>query len=784
MSATRISLPTKKRREAASVARAEMADMEGPPRGAGAPDDDPDYLNSNEFIKDEKMDNFVKKHVHPDLQDLFDRSVLEMLVTQGEEFDPPFLFNGENTKPHFLPGLLFPERFTDPKGKMHVLLRQPIQEDNFDHPSREDDEDHEDDEDDNEEIYQIEIKAGRNLIYRKLCNEFVKEFNEMAGMDIAYSPSPNKKLHLTQTKFEPTRYVVFYCRRCADPEAGFCVPVARGRFALGTPQEEDVSTCLLLIESVFFHNQSCKAPASNQACQGLDGYGYDLVPPPPENGHKLSKLNELLSRAYGPWIESINQLQPDAADLPGEPINFGLPEHLCRDNRRQVPLDKPETFPPGVNLQYHTHYASWILYNLIARYNLTEQWTMYRPRTSENKIDNDRWETTKVMSPPNGPTVHMYMNGINLLFGGHQLQRDGRTLQAPGEEPDLHQMGHRDIFSPIFEPDPKSKPDSLLAKHSPLLRGLHAPMTVNVGLETFRSIWVNTISNVVSVKKHAILVNSADTVHGGMNWNLKDPSKADWRPSLHLVFGSVRYPKVPGSIAFAVNEGTYCPAEHLGYLTTSRYVEDALQEEFLKTHNRTVELFKLLSQRDEQLLNPEIKLLMKGYSTFGEPAVSDEAKAAANEDEPGAAANEDEPNVVQDEVKAAEKGDEPVVQDEAKAAEKRDEPVVQDAAKAAEKGDETVVQDEANAAKTFDGVEDGVEDGTKAAATSKTREVAGVSGGGGTARTKSKTKAAATSKTREVAGVSGGGGTARTKSSRKRKKKKCRQGSGGQGKRC
>jgi hypothetical protein len=234
----------------------------------------------------------------------------------------------------------------------------------------------------------------------------------------------------------------------------------------------------------------------------------------------------------------------------------------------------------SINVSAHTQYISWMLYAWVARFNLVQEWTSYRPHPNPVKAGHPSLhEKGKkktycyTLEPePNRP-VHLYLNGIYLLFGGMQLDKTSKRLIAPGEQPYLHQMAHGDFSSTSFKlqgSDDDEVDPFIWARDSPLLKGLSHPCTFNIAIENERTIWVNKISNEVRFKTNVTLANSADTIHGGFVWNGHDfkdeEDKFFYKPSMHLVLNSVRYPKSSNSVQTCVNTETYCPKEHFPWM--------------------------------------------------------------------------------------------------------------------------------------------------------------------------------------------------------------------------
>ena len=174
---------------------------------------------------------------------------------------------------------------------------------------------------------------------------------------------------------------------------------------------------------------------------------------------------------------------------------------------------------------------------------------------------------------------------------------------------------------PSPEPDEDYEPDYISAEDSPLLRGgLTHPFTFNVALETLRCMWINCIHNEVIFKFGETLVNSADTVHGGMNWNVAEPTtNFEYRASLHGVFNSVRYPRILDRVRLMASPDTYCPNEHFVYLSPKD-----MEEELESYHTKSLKLLAQLKIEEEKnfvTLHPKTLVLRDGYTNFGKSAV-------------------------------------------------------------------------------------------------------------------------------------------------------------------
>jgi hypothetical protein len=600
--------------------RGSAAAAAGPPAEegfifAGGPEN---LLNSERLIKDHEIPDFVKKYVHRDNRGLFDLDILEQ--TDGDHA-VPFHMNWKSTQPNILPRLLYGV------GDSGVPMIHG-------------------------DVIEQRTKKHWTPAFCGIIDKVILEFKEKVDLDLFIIRKDPPNSIMKQIRFDHGRTAYFFCKRCCNTKVGEYTPVVRGAFFC--PMEPPFQ-CSMKLERIYFHDHNCTNKSGihlhHDKVKLQYEPGYDYIPAPPSS----TDMENIRYNAYGEWIEWINSYKQPWLPRPALPpapvavvdgdarqveeiinpgrigmppnsskIDFNLPPENVRDTRSQQSLNDPGLIPIGVNLEYHIRFISWHLYILICRYNLVSEWTPHRPNPKPDKIqragrkqeDNDPctpWTWTDdyphVENGPESP-VHLYMNGAHLIIGGHQLDKNNiNKLQAPGKAPYLHQMAHSDFFSPEFKPRPIKKCLPIAASDSPLLRGLSHPFTVNIALETDRSIWMNNITNHVTIDVNATLVNWADTVHGGLNWNVSDPNDITYKPSLHFVIGSVRHPMIPGELSLHVSSDAYCPPEHLAECT-----KKVLQDELERSHEFSIKICKLLEGKGS--LRKNTQLLLTGYQNF------------------------------------------------------------------------------------------------------------------------------------------------------------------------
>jgi hypothetical protein len=584
--------------------------------------DDPEQniLKSQEFITDKQMAAFVAKYVEPELRHHFDRRQLK--VTSGPE-GPPFLFNETNTAPRKLPALLYPS-ILDPKheifegiendpefqivcldGGLPTIDKAEFPDEKRAKKGRA------------KKTDAITLAKKMKNTYQKIADEIIKDFKQIADLDIKLlvSQPKNKKENLTtmtQTRFEPDSEIIFFCKKCCDEQKGEYTRVVRGICKADCLEDKTKVKCYIHINEVWFHNHDCKARNLENEKPGKGGPiknvpGFDVIPAP-----KGNKIEALRAMAYSDWLQTLKQYYPDEEMPPGDKISFqinGL-TGMELDNRKQCPLTNlEELMKCSINVPAHTQYISWMLYAWIARFNLVEEWTSYRPHPNpliaglpKMHDEGPKSSYCYTLKPdPNRP-VHLYLDGIYLVFGGMQLDRNSKRLIKPGEEPYLHQMAHGDFSSTNFQLQGSDDEDDnegdpfIWAKNSPLLRGLSHPCTFNIAIENERTIWVNNIANEVKFNTNETLANSADTIHGGFVWNGHDFKDNDdkffYKPSMHLVLNSVRYPKSSNQVQTCVSYETYCPKEHFPWME--------MADLSVQLHDHMVEIMslaKLLSDK-------------------------------------------------------------------------------------------------------------------------------------------------------------------------------------------
>jgi hypothetical protein len=220
---------------------------------------------------------------------------------------------------------------------------------------------------------------------------------------------------------------------------------------------------------------------------------------------------------------------------------------------------------------------------------------------------------------------------VYILFGGHQLAKDGVGLHPVGSKAYCHQMSHTDFEVPFWK----------RADASPLLRGLSHPCTFNIALEDKRSMWINTISNEVTYRTNEIAILSGDVYHGGLSqiFNPADPVPK-YSPALHIVLGSWRFPRIPNEVRLGVTFDTYCADEHVSYLD-----EDDALTQLLKIHQQMEILVPRFKGRTD--MTPEIKAILANYdhNKTGEQVEGEAEEAKDGEAEEAKDDKEDEEGV-------------------------------------------------------------------------------------------------------------------------------------------
>jgi hypothetical protein len=540
----------------------------------------------------------VSKYITEEHRHLFDMKQISKTGGEGGEFDPPFFYNQASTHPFKMPALLYPVNEAGDVillGNCEEIKVDPIQ-DNFKPKTL------------GRPASGAPLTQAAKMInaYKEITKSVIQDFKDNADLDlmvIASAPGNNNttKSKVTQQKYKAKSPVILYCQRCIDKKCGHYTRVVKGTFNFQEGTTEGHIQCSMEVEEVWFHDHDCstakaklleKDPRDGGPIQNGQGYAVIFAP----EGEMLEKLRV---EAYSAWLQAFKEYkEPGKRMPPGEAINF---DGIDCDNRTQVPLNDPKKVPANVNLVAHARLTAWQLYRYISKFNLVQEWTIYRPHpnpwsdeTLTVKPVKDKQLFPTLEPDPERP-VHLYLNGIYLLFGGMQLTKDGKDLLPAGEEPYLHQLAHTDFASPAF-----GKDGTCWAKDSPLLKGLSHPCTFNMAIETERSMWIKNIRNVVTFQKNQTVANSADTIHGGYAWNAYEHTNQDdgtflYKPSVHYVLGSVRFPQIQGQVNIVSANENYCPKEHAMHLVTGD-----LQEYVDAAWSHIVSLAHVLMKRDDK----------------------------------------------------------------------------------------------------------------------------------------------------------------------------------------
>jgi hypothetical protein len=127
--------------------------------------------------------------------------------------------------------------------------------------------------------------------------------------------------------------------------------------------------------------------------------------------------------------------------------------------------------------------------------------------------------------------------------------------------------------------------------------------------------------NVVLFNKNEALANSADTTHGGIAWNAhahKDNNgKFLYKPAIHMVLGSVRFPQIPNHVRITVSDTTYCPPEHAPWIAT-----DDLEAEILKQSDKMLKFCAIAGLRNHPFSKECKDIIAKVKEVFGEQAIA------------------------------------------------------------------------------------------------------------------------------------------------------------------
>ena len=326
---------------------------------------------------------------------------------------PPYHWNGEGMKPVKLVQLLFgKERFNGINDVEEELDYKEAGEENIG------------------ENGGLRTKwDGKRDKILELQEEIVKVYKEVTGMDIYDIVESGK----TKQRWGGNRIHVLCCKKCGiAKEKNY--PIIRLQY-MREVKEKNVYVFYLRILDCFFHQCDSKENVKKV----LEEKTGHLV----LNCNDSSWMEELRKKAFDGWVKTLHRYNDPEKELPpGTRVQFPS-KRAVLDNRSQVELE--EGLPEGMDENAEKslkQYMAWIIYKVVCDLGIAREFTKYLPIPFEesnrkNGISAGHWKCEK-RSDESVP-VHLYVEGLALLFGGMALDEKGKLVKKNSGDAVVHQ---------------------------------------------------------------------------------------------------------------------------------------------------------------------------------------------------------------------------------------------------------------------------------------------------------------------------------------------------------
>jgi hypothetical protein len=409
---------------------------------------------------------------------------------------------------------------------------------------------------------------------------------EGTGDDIASNGKKSGSLGNSRGK---KRIVNLMCLNCAYKEGNEYSPVLR-MAGYEKKREGNMMEYGYKILDVFFHNVECRK--GQRACQtwyGEGRKGWKLLEC--GNEKKGSRKEVLRVDTFDEWIKALNTAQ----------------NPLCKS----VDLKEPGDLEKGPLEEWKLRkWLSWVLYEIICRLNLVEEWTVHIPHRSPGPCVGKPYGAGQFPVAErryNNLPVHLYMGPCSLNVGGMELDWNGERKRS--KEDYFQEEAHGDYLKQKYG----------RAEEGVLMKGLTFPLSFDVALEEERLLWVENANKMVGVKKNEILVIGGDIGHGRICYELKlEPRrnekkwwKAQYKPYFHGCLGSKRYP-----LSGNVTEQKIAPESSLPREDMCELDEDGIVDTIRRVDQLWQDVFKHYQER--KMNNAEVNEIFTKYGMLEE----------------------------------------------------------------------------------------------------------------------------------------------------------------------
>jgi hypothetical protein len=291
----------------------------------------------------------------------------------------------------------------------------------------------------------------------------------------------------------------------------------------------------------------------------------------------------------------LNQNQTtQSAGPPGKHIDFGFGIYDYDDRCYEL---LPSTKYP---IDEAKHRAAMVrfAYKLCCDLNITSEFAPFLPDLTKLKDQfNNKWHGIRDFSFKKNTEVHLFLQEISFLFGGHELR-------TTGKDP-IHQVCHMD-----------GEDHNHVIDTNPQLQDKLRPGSFIIPLESERTIYHSTPATLLTVKKGHVLLFAGNLPHGGMTY--RDDA---WFPAIHGHLDSTHHERTQGFFDLKVSDGVYKPAEH-----QKLFVGVDFFEQFLEKERQFKKLLREACKREGELK------MMRGITTPQNPTYlpTSEETALAN----------------------------------------------------------------------------------------------------------------------------------------------------------
>jgi hypothetical protein len=314
----------------------------------------------------------------------------------------------------------------------------------------------------------------------------------------------NIQADICRSRFEPThdyccrminppkksegRAVRFFCTKCMERKIASLVAV--GYYRLTKEKQEYVE-----MKFLFPHNSNCCSDKQHAVQPSYTVVDFDF--------------KTVIGSTYDDVLREVCKQEVGSKKLMGSLINFDVKRHNT-DDRRYFPLPYQQ-----VSSMDHKHCMTRLLLHLSVTLNFVEESVTELFDMDAANCDR-QWTNYPVRV---NADAHLFLSEISLLFGGHNLKKNG---------PAQHQRCHVDVdgLKGISALEGKTKPGSLI-----------------LPLQDFRSIFIG--SGLLTLSKGQYIYFKGDVVHRGCTYD-----ELSWHPAIHLHLDTRHHKRKGGVVEF------------------------------------------------------------------------------------------------------------------------------------------------------------------------------------------------------------------------------------------